>query len=207
MTQYFTIHPENPQSRLLSQAVNMLRDGGVIAYPTDSCYALGCMLDNKPALERIARLRRLPPKHNMTLVCRDLTEIGVYAKVDNSAFRLIKRLTPGPYTFLLKATRDVPRRLQHPQKKTIGLRVPDNRIALELLEALDAPMLSTSLILPGDDLPESDPGEIRRRLQDQIDLVIDGGAGGLEPTSVIDLCAQVPVIVREGRGDISRITE
>lgn len=207
MTQYFTIHPENPQSRFLSQAVKILRDGGVIAYPTDSCYALGCMLDNKPALDRIARLRRLAPRHNMTLVCRDLTEIGAYARVDNSAFRLIKRLTPGPYTFLLKATRDVPRRLQHPQKKTIGLRVPANRIALELLEALDAPMLSTSLILPGDDLPVSDPEEIRHRLLDQIDLVIDGGAGGLEPTSVIDLCTQVPMIVRRGRGDITRITE
>jgi tRNA threonylcarbamoyl adenosine modification protein (Sua5/YciO/YrdC/YwlC family) len=165
------------------------------------------MLDNKPALDRIARLRRLDPKHNMTLVCRDLSEIGVYAKVDNSAFRFIKSLTPGPYTFLLKATRDVPRRLQHPQKKTIGLRVPDNRIALELLETLDAPMLSTSLILPGNDLAESDPEDIFRKLQDQVDLVIDGGAGGLEATSVIDLCGHAPVMLRAGKGDVSRITE
>ena len=207
MTQYFTIHPDNPQPRLLGQAVVILRGGGVIVYPTDSCYALGCMLDNKSALDRIARLRRLPPKHNMTLVCRDLTQIGVYARVDNAAFRLIKRLTPGPYTFLLKATRDVPRRLQHPQKKTIGLRVPANPIALELLATLEAPMLSTSLILPGRELPEADPEDIRRALQDQVDLILDGGAGGLEPTSVIDLCSRAPVVVRAGRGDVSRITE
>lgn len=207
MTQYCTIHPENPQPRLISQAVMILRSGGIIIYPTDSCYALGCMLDNKPALDRIARLRRLDPKHNMTLMCRDLSEIGVYAKVDNIAFRFIKHLTPGPYTFLLKATRDVPRRLQHPQKKTIGLRVPDNRITLDILKALDAPMLSTSLILPGKVLPESDPEDIRRLLLDQVDLVIDGGAGGLEPTSVIDLCGPVPVVVREGKGDVTRITE
>jgi tRNA threonylcarbamoyl adenosine modification protein (Sua5/YciO/YrdC/YwlC family) len=207
MTQYFTIHPENPQSRLIGQAVLILRQGGIIVYPTDSCYALGCMLDNKPALDRIARLRRLEPKHNMTLLCRDLSEIGVYAKVNNSAFRFIKRLTPGPYTFLLKATRDVPRRLQHPQKKTIGLRVPDNHIVLQILETLDAPMLSTSLVLPGNELPESDPEEIHRKLEEQVDLVIDGGAGGLEPTSVIDLCGPVPVIVRKGRGELSGITE
>lgn len=207
MTQYFKVHPENPQSRLISQVVMILRRGGIIVYPTDSCYALACMLDNKPALDRISRLRRLDPKHNMTLVCRDLSEIGVYAKVDNIAFRFIKSLTPGPYTFLLKATRDVPRRLQHPQKKTIGLRVPDNCIALDILETLDAPMLSSSLILPGNVLPESDPEEICRKLQDQVDLVIDGGAGGLEATSVIDLCGQAPVVVRVGKGDVSRITE
>lgn len=207
MTQNLTVHPQNPQPRLISRAVEILRRGGVIVYPTDSCYALGCLPDNKPALDRISRLRRLDPKHNMTLICRDLSEIGVYAKVDNSAFRFIKRLTPGPYTFLLKATRDVPRRLQHPQKKTIGLRVPDNRIALDLLETLDAPMLSTSLILPGKDLPESDPEEIYRLLQDQVDLVIDGGAGGLEATSVIDLCDPVPVIIRKGKGDIAGIVE
>ena len=205
MTQYLVIHPENPQPRLISRAVEILRRGGVIVYPTDSCYALGCLPDSKPALERISRLRRLDPKHNMTLVCRDLSEIGIYARVDNSAFRFIKRLTPGPYTFLLKATRDVPRRLQHPQKKTIGLRVPDNRIALDLLAALDAPMLSTSLILPGNDLPESDPEVICRMLQDQVDLVIDGGAGGLEATSVIDLCGPVPLIIRKGKGDVSGI--
>ena len=207
MTQYCKIHPENPQSRLISQAVMILRNGGIIIYPTDSCYALGCMLDNKPALDRIARLRRLDQKHNMTLICRDLTEISTYAKVDNIAFRFIKHLTPGPYTFLLKATRDVPRRLQHPQKKTIGLRVPDNPIALEILKTLDAPMLSTSLILPGKALPESDPEDIRLLLQDQVDLIIDGGAGGLEPTSVIDLCGPVPVVVREGKGDVTRIIE
>ena len=207
MTQYFIIHPENPQPRLISQSVEILRQGGVIVYPTDSCYALGCLPDYKPALERISRLRRLDPKHNMTLVCRDLTEIGIYARVDNAAFRFIKRLTPGPYTFLLKATRDVPRRLQHPQKKTIGLRVPDNRITLDLLTTLDAPIMSTSLILPGNDLPESDPEEVCRLLQDQVDLIINGGAGGLEPTSVIDLCGPVPVVVREGKGDISGIID
>ena len=206
MTQYFIVHPDNPQARLVSQAVKILQADGVIVYPTDSCYALGCLIDSKSAIERIARLRRLDPRHNMTLVCRDLSEIGIYARVDNIAFRFIKSLTPGPYTFLLRATRDVPRRLQHPQKKTIGLRVPDNRIALELLGALEQPMLSTSLILPGKKLPESDPQLINSELQNQVDLIIDGGGGGLESTSVIDLTGSAPVVVRSGLGDVSRIT-
>ena len=207
MTQYFTIHPVNPQTRLIRETTMILRQGGVIVYPTDSCYALGCLIDSKLAIGRISRFRRLAPGHNMTLVCRDLSEIGVYARVDNIAFRFIKRFTPGPYTFLLKATRDVPRRIQHPQKKTIGLRVPDNRIALDILETLGEPMLSTSLIVPGNDLPESEPEEINLKLKDQVDLIIDGGAGGLEATSVIDLCGLTPRVVRHGKGDVSRIIE
>lgn len=205
MAQYLQIHAVNPQERLISQAAAVVRAGGVIVYPTDSCYALGALSTDKGAVERIIRIRRLAAKHNMTLICRDLTDIGVYAKLDNTAFRFIKSLTPGPYTFLLKASRDVPRRLQHPQRKTIGLRVPDNRIALALLESLGEPLLSTSLILPGRELPETEPAEIRQLLQTQVELVINGGAGGHVPTTVLDLTAGSPTIVRTGKGDISQI--
>jgi len=205
MASYLTIHPDNPQNRLIDQAVSILRQGGVIVYPTDSSYALGCLTGDKFAIDRIIRIRRLDPKHNMTLVCRDLSDIGNYAKLDNAAYRLIKRMTPGPYTFLLKATRDVPRRLQHPQKKTVGLRVPDNRIALELLENLGEPMLSTSLILPGGTHPESEPEAIYQRLGHEVDLVIEGGACGLEPTTVLDLTESSPRIVRQGIGDASSL--
>jgi len=205
MAQYLQIHAVNPQERLISQAAAVIRAGGIIVYPTDSCYALGALSTDKGAVERIIRIRRLAPKHNMTLICRDLTDIGVYARLDNNAFRFIKSLTPGPYTFLLKASRDVPRRLQHPQRKTIGLRVPDNRVALALLESLGEPMLSTSLILPGRELPETEPDEIRQLLQTQVDLVIDGGAGGHVPTTVLDLTAGSPTVVRTGKGDISQI--
>ena len=176
-------------------------------YPTDSCYALGTLIGNKSGIDQINRIRRLPPGHNMTLVCRDLSEISNFARLDNYAYRLVKRLTPGPYTFLLKATRDVPRRLQHPHKKTIGLRIPDNRIAFALLASLGEPLLSTSLILPGADLPETDPIEIRTRLESQVDLVIDGGAGGYVPTTVLDLTEDSPRIIREGKGDVSTLTE
>jgi tRNA threonylcarbamoyl adenosine modification protein (Sua5/YciO/YrdC/YwlC family) len=203
MSQFFQIHPVNPQTRLIDQAVQILRDGGVIAYPTDSAYALGCKLEDKGALERIRRIRKLDDDHNFTLVCRDLSELGTYARVDNHIFRLIRTHTPGPYTFILKATGEVPRRLLHPKRKTIGLRVPDNRIALALLEKLGEPMMSVSLILPGEQLPLTDPYDVRETLQHDLDLVIDGGYCGMEPTSVIDLSEDAPVIVRRGLGDVS----
>ncbi len=205
MAQYFNIHPENPQGRLISQAVTILRDGGVAAYPTDSCYALGCHIGDKDALERIRKIRDLDQQHNLTLMCKDLSEIGTYAKVHNSSFRLIKSLTPGPYTFLLKATRDVPRRLQHPRRKTIGLRVPDNPIMLALLGHLNEPVLNTSLILPGDDMPLPDAEEINAVLGEEIDLIIDGGYCGFEPTTVVDLVDEQPQVIRAGKGDISAV--
>lgn len=201
MSQFFQIHPDNPQPRLVNQAANIIRAGGVVAYPTDSAYALGCQLGDKSALERIRRIRRLDDNHNFTLVCRDLSELGTYARVSNTAFRLIRNHTPGPYTFILKATDEVPRRLLHPKRRTIGLRVPENRIALALLEALGEPLMSVTLILPGDELPMTDPELIRERLQHDVDLVIDGGACGPEPTTVIDLADDVPVVLRQGRGD------
>ncbi|MDB6060462.1 MAG: threonylcarbamoyl-AMP synthase [Verrucomicrobiaceae bacterium] len=203
MSQFFQIHPDNPQSRLISRAVEIVRSGGVIAYPTDSAYALGCQLGDKSALERIRRIRRLDDTHNFTLVCRDLSELGTYARVNNSVYRLIRNHTPGPYTFILRATDEVPRRLLHPKRRTIGLRVPENRIALALLEALGEPMMSVTLIMPGEEVPQTDPEDIRERLQHDIDLVIDGGVCGPEPTSVIDLADDVPVILREGRGDVA----
>ncbi|MFO8156289.1 MAG: L-threonylcarbamoyladenylate synthase [Pseudomonadota bacterium] len=203
MSQYFIIHPENPQQRLVNQAVNIVEQGGVIAYPTDSGYALGCRLDDKKAMDRLRAIRGLDDKHHLTLVCRDLSEIGVYARVDNTAYRLLKAHTPGPYTFLLGATREVPRRLLHPKRKTIGLRVPGNPIAQALLAGLGEPIMSATLIPPGDDLPLSDPEAIRERLGHQLDLVIDGGAGSLEPTTVVDFVDGVPEVVREGAGNAS----
>lgn len=203
MSQFFQVHPDNPQARLISRAVEIIRSGGVVAYPTDSAYALGCQLGDKSALERIRRIRRLDAAHNFTLVCRDLSELGTYARVDNSVYRLIRNYTPGPYTFILRATDEVPRRLLHPKRRTIGLRVPENRIALALLEALGEPLMSVTLILPGDELPLTDPEMIRERLQHDIDLVIDGGICGAEPTSIIDLADATPVVVREGRGDVT----
>ncbi len=205
MTQYFEIHPINPQKRLIQNAVSIVREGGVIAYPTDSCYALGCQIGDKTALQRIQKIRCLDKKHNLTLLCRDLAEIGTYAKVQNSSFRLMKAATPGPYTFLLMATQGVPKRLQHPKRKTIGVRVPDNQIILDLLEELGEPMLSTSLILPGKNLPMTDPVKIGEKLCGQIDLVIDGGACGLDATTVVDMADGQAVIVRQGMGDISAI--
>ena len=205
MTRYFEIHPINPQKRLIQNAVSIVREGGVIAYPTDSCYALGCHIGDKTALQRIQKIRRLDKKHNLTLLCRDLAEIGTYAKVQNSSFRLMKAATPGPYTFLLMATQGVPKRLQHPKRKTIGVRVPDNQIILDLLQELGEPMLSTSLILHGNSLPMTDPVEIGEKLCGQIDLVIDGGACGLDATTVVDMADGQAVIVRQGIGDISAI--
>lgn len=203
MAQYFQIHPDNPQERLIRQAVDIIRSGGIIAYPTDSAYALACHIGDKTALDRIRQMRRLDKHHNFTLMCRDLSELSTFARVDNQAFRLLKNHTPGPFTFILPGTSEVPRRLMHPKRKTIGLRVPDNRIALALMEALGEPLMSSSLLLPGDDLPMSDPEDIRDRLEHQLELVIDGGNCGLEPTTVVDLTGALPEIIRQGKGDAS----
>lgn len=203
MAQFFQIHPDNPQPRLVRRAVEILLAGGIIVYPTDSSYALGCQLGEKSTMERIRRIRRLDDKHNFTLVCRDLSEITTYARIDNQAFRLLKTLTPGPYTFIHEATKQVPRRLLHPKRKTIGLRVPDNEICRALLSELDQPILSTTLILPDEDLPMTDPYEMREILDHQVDLVIDGGFCGLEPTTVVDMTADPPVVQRKGKGDVS----
>ncbi|CAD5376912.1 Threonylcarbamoyl-AMP synthase [Pseudomonas sp. OF001] len=201
MSQFFQIHAENPQARLIKQAVEIVRQGGVIVYPTDSAYALGCRIGDKAALDRIRHLRRLDDKHNFTLVCRDLSQLGEYAKVDTSAFRLLKAHTPGPYTFILDATREVPRMLLHPKRRTIGLRVPGNPIAHDLLAELGEPLMSVSLILPGDEHPMSDPYEIRDRLEKLVDLIIDGGYGSLEASTVISLLGGEPEVLREGCGD------
>lgn len=203
LAQLFSIHPDNPQARLITQAVDVIRRGGLIAYPTDSAYALGCHIGDKLALDRIRAIRNLDKDHNFTLMCRDLSELANYAKVDNSAFRLIKSHTPGPYTFVLPATSEVPRRLMHPKRKTLGLRVPNNKIVLALLEALGEPLMSVSLILPGETLPLTDPYDIRDSLQHQLELVIDGGFCGLEATSIIDLTGPEPEVVRRGCGDVS----
>lgn len=201
MAQYLNIHPETPQARLISQAADIIRQGGLAIYPTDSCYALGCHLGEKEAVDRIRQIRQLDKHHNMTLLCRDLSEIATYAKVSNSDYRLMKSLTPGPYTFLLRATKDVPRRLQHPKRKTIGLRVPDNQIAQALLESLGEPMLSTSLILPEYDYPLSEVDDIKEGLNGHVDVIIDGGACGIEATTVIDLLDGEPVLLRQGKGE------
>ncbi len=203
MSQFFQIHPDNPQPRLIKQAVEIIRQGGVIVYPTDCAYALGCHIGDKSALERIKQIRKLGDKHNFTLVCRDLSELAVYAKVDNSAYRLLKHNTPGAYTFILKGTTEVPRRLMHPKRRQIGIRVPDNAIALALMEELREPIMSTSLILPGETEPLTDPYDIRDSLQHLVDLVIDGGYCGMEATTVINMVDDVPVVVREGAGDIA----
>ena len=201
MSQFFYIHPENPQARLINQAVEILQKGGVIVYPTDSGYALGCMMGDKHAMDRIVAIRKLPEGHNFTLVCSDLSELSTYATVGNTAYRLIKNNTPGRYTFILTATKELPRRLMTSKRKTIGLRVPDNKIALDLLSALGEPILSCSLMLPGEEhTTQSDPEEIRDRLEHQVDLIIHGGYLGQEPTTVVDLTEESPVILREGSG-------
>jgi tRNA threonylcarbamoyl adenosine modification protein (Sua5/YciO/YrdC/YwlC family) len=200
MSQFIAIHPQNPQARLINQSVAIIRAGGVIVYPTDSSYALGCHLGDKTAMERIRRIRQADKEHNFTLVCRDLSEIGIYAKVDNSAFRLMKNLTPGPYTFILKATHEVPRRLQNPKRKTIGVRVPDHPIAQAILALLGDPIMSSTLIMPNKEMPETDPEDIAELLETQVDLVIDGGHCGFEPTTVVDLMGDTPQILREGKG-------
>ncbi|OON41214.1 threonylcarbamoyl-AMP synthase [Izhakiella australiensis] len=202
MSQFFHIHPENPQPRLIKQAVEIINKGGVIVYPTDSGYALGCRLEEKGAMERICRIRQFEGNHNFTLICRDLSELSSYAQVDNSAFRLIKNNTPGNYTFILKATKEVPRRLMNDKRKTIGLRVPSNPVALALLAQINEPIMSTSLILPGNDFTESDPDEIYDKLGNLVELVIHGGSLGQQPTTVVDLTDDVPVVVREGAGSV-----
>jgi len=203
MSQFFYVHPENPQTRLISQAVAIIRNGGVVVYPTDSGYALGCQLENKQALETICRIRKLDDKHNFTLLCRDLSELSIYARVDNTAFRLLKNNTPGAYTFIFKGTKEVPRRLMNSKRKTIGIRVPDNRIALDLLEALGEPLMSTTLILPGSDVAESDPEEIRDKLEHTVELIMNGGYLGEQPTTVIDFSEEEPKVLRLGAGDPS----
>jgi tRNA threonylcarbamoyl adenosine modification protein (Sua5/YciO/YrdC/YwlC family) len=204
MAQFFQIHPTNPQPRLVHGAVEILRSGGVIVYPTDSSYAFGCQLGAKEAMERIRRIRGLDNKHNFTLVCRDLSEITTYAMIDNQAFRILKSLTPGPYTFIFEATKQVPRRMLHPKRKGIGIRVPDNAICQALLAELDEPILSASLLLPGDEHPMTDPQAMRDALDRQVDLIIDGGAGGMEPSTVIDMTGEPYSVVRVGKGDPSQ---
>lgn len=201
MSQFFQIHPVSPQPRYIQRAVEIIREGGVVAYPTDTTYALGCQIGDRAAIERIRRIRQLGEKHNFTLACRDLSAIATYAKVNNQNYRLLKAFTPGPYTFILPATREVPRMLQHPKRKTIGIRVPDDVVSLALLAELGEPLMTTSLILPGDELPMTDPQEIRDRLERQLDLIIDSGAGGLEPSSVVDLAGDAPEVIRHGAGD------
>ncbi|GAB6041947.1 L-threonylcarbamoyladenylate synthase [Endothiovibrio diazotrophicus] len=203
MGQFFQIHAENPQARLVRQAVDVVRDGGVIVYPTDSCYALGCHIGDKDALDRIRALRRLDDKHKFTLMCSDLSEVATYAKVDNTAYRLIKQLTPGPFTFILNATHEVPRRVMNQKRRHIGIRIPDNAIARALLVELGEPLLSTTLMLPGEEYPPVDPYDIRDTVGNRVDLVIDGGYCDLEPTTVIHLDEGEPQITRHGKGDAS----
>jgi tRNA threonylcarbamoyl adenosine modification protein (Sua5/YciO/YrdC/YwlC family) len=203
MAQYFSIHPTHPQARLVRRAAEIVRGGGLIAYPTDSCYALGCHLGDARAVERLRRVRRMDARHHLTLMCRDLSEIAAYAIVDDARFRLLKRATPGSYTFILRATREVPRRLAHARRKTIGVRVPGHPVAHALLAELNEPMLSATLLLPGDASPPSEPEEIRARLEHEIDLVVDAGSCGVEASTVIDLTGEEPVVVRAGKGPLA----
>ncbi len=202
MSQFFEIHPETPQPRLIRQAARIIDAGGVVVLPTDSCYAIACHLDDKAAAERLRRLRDVGKEHNFTLVCRDLSEISNYARIDKADYRLVKNLTPGPYTFILRATHEVPRRLQHPKRKTIGIRVPDNAICQALLSELGQPLMTSTLLLPGDAYPMTDASEIRERLEHDVELVIDGGNCGLEPTTVVRLDHDRVEIVRHGRGPV-----
>lgn len=203
MSQFFYIHPDNPQTRLIKQAVEIIKNGEVIVYPTDSGYSIGCQMDNKQALERLCQIRDLDKNHNFTLMCKDVSELSDYARVDNISFRLLKNNTPGPYTFVFKATKEVPKRLQNPKKKTIGIRVPDNAIALALLEELGEPLMSTTLILPNADMAESDPDEIRDKIEKRVGLIIHGGFLGEQPTTVVDLSEGEINILRYGSGDAS----
>ena len=205
MAQLFSVHPVDPQVRSLRQAAQILDHGGVGAIPTDSCYALACHLDDKAAVDRIRHIRRIDERHLLTLMCRDLSDIGLYAKVDNRQYRLLKNATPGPYTFILEATREVPRRLSHPSRKTIGLRVPDHRVAAGLLDVLGQPLLTTTLQLPGDEMPLNDPEDIRDRLDSLIDFVLDAGACGIEPTTIVDLTGAEAVLVRQGKGAVEAL--
>jgi tRNA threonylcarbamoyl adenosine modification protein (Sua5/YciO/YrdC/YwlC family) len=203
VAQFFSVHPDNPQPRLIRQAAEIVRNGGIIVYPTDSFYALGCRVGDKTAVERIRAIRQVGPRHHFALVCRDLAEIAIYAKVDNQQFRLLKSSTPGSYTFILEATREVPRRLQHPRRNTIGLRVPDHKVVRALLAELGEPLVSSTLLLPGEEEPLNDAYDIRQRLEHQVDLVIDGGPCGIEPTTVVNLIGEVPAITRPGKGSVA----
>jgi tRNA threonylcarbamoyl adenosine modification protein (Sua5/YciO/YrdC/YwlC family) len=205
MAQLFVVHPVNPQVRLLRQAAQILDHGGVGAIPTDSCYALACHLDDKAAVDRIRAIRRLGERHLLTMMCRDLSDLGSYAKVDNATYRVLKDVTPGPYTLILEATREVPRRLSHPSRRTIGLRIPDHPVALGLLDVLGQPLISTTLQLPGDELPLNDVDDIRARLDHLVDFVLDAGPCGIEPTTVVDLSGAEPVVIREGKGDLAAL--
>jgi tRNA threonylcarbamoyl adenosine modification protein (Sua5/YciO/YrdC/YwlC family) len=202
MSQYFAVHPTHPQPRLIAQAAAIIRAGGVIAYPTDSCYAIGCHIGDKEAMQRLRAIRRIDDKHHLTLMCRDLSEIATYAQVDNVQYRLLKKITPGSYTFILQASREVPRRLLHPRRKTIGLRVPEHAVAHALLAALGEPLLSATLSLPGDAQPLNDAQEIRERLEHSLDLVLDGGSCGIDPTTMVDLTGAVPELLRQGKGSV-----
>lgn len=203
MAQFFSVHPENPQARLLKQAVQLLNQGQVLAVPTDSSYALVCHVDDKAAVDKLRRIRGIDEKHHLTLLCRDLSELANYARVDNRQFRLIKQATPGPFTFILEATKEVPRRLSHPQRKTLGLRVPDHQVLQDLLELHGAPLIATTLILPGESAPLNDPQEIRERLEYPLGAVIDAGACALAPTTVVDMTGSEPFLLRQGQGDPS----
>jgi tRNA threonylcarbamoyl adenosine modification protein (Sua5/YciO/YrdC/YwlC family) len=203
VAQFFSIHPDDPQPRLIKRAADIVRAGGVIVYPTDSCYALGCHLGDKAALERMRVIRQVDARHHFALVCRDLAEIAVYARVDNRQFRLLKAATPGGYAFILKATREVPKRLQHPSRRTIGLRIPDHKVVRALLAELGEPLLSTTLLLPGNEAPLNDGEAIRARLEHQVDLILDGGSCGIVPTTVVNLTGETPVITRMGKGSIA----
>ena len=205
MARLIEVHPDNPQPRRVAEIVEAIREGGLIAYPTDSSYAFGCHIGDKRAMDRIRRIRRTDKNHNFTLVCSDLSEISTYARVDNWAYRMLKAMTPGPYTFILPATREVPKRLQHPKRRTIGLRVPDHTLVRAVLDALGEPIMSSTLLLPGDDLPLTDPHEIEERIGHEIDLIIDAGATGIEPTSVLDLSEGTVEVLRVGRGDVSAL--
>ena len=205
MAQRFEVHPVNPQLRLLRQAAQIIEHGGVGALPTDSCYALVCRLDDKPAADRLRRIRNIDERHHLTLMCRDLSEIANYARVDNTQYRLIRQVTPGPYAFILEATKEVPRRLSHPSRKTIGIRIPDHPAALGLLDVLEQPLISTTLILPGDELPLNDGEHIAERIGNDIDFIIDAGACGVQPTTIVDLIGKQAVIVRRGRGEIEAL--
>ncbi len=202
MSQYFAVHPTHPQARLIAQAAAIIRAGGVIAYPTDSCYALGCRIGDKDAMQRLRNIRKVDDKHHLTLMCRDLSEIATYAQVDNVQYRLLRKLTPGSYTFILKANREVPRRLLHPRRKTIGMRVPEHAVAQALLAALGEPLLSATLSLPGDAQPLNDGEEIRARLEHALDLVLDSGSCGIQPTTMVDLTGAAPELLRQGKGSL-----
>lgn len=206
MSQYFTVHPENPQKRLVSQTADIIRRGGVVVFPTDTAYAIGCHIGDKDALERVRRVRQLDEKHLFTLVCKDLSELGTYAKVNNVVFRQLKAHTPGPFTFVLEASKEVPRRLHNGKRKQIGLRVPNNQILQDILTELGEPMVSSTLLMPGDEFPLNEPWEMRDILEHQVDLIVDGGYAGIEETTVIDMSDAVPQLIRQGMGDFSDFT-